>query len=252
MTGRLSGKPGHEVRKYAVSRGETVPRTNNTLKKRIHGQPLEDAVVAVVREVLLNVPNLHDALANIIQDNMRQVRDDTENPEQLQKEILRKQKQLALLSDDVELEEDGVLTKKAEKIKADLRALKQRQQAVPQPAKRKTLAPDALADEMANEILGYSKVLDQRDNPHIARLLGLLISRMTADLETKEVEIEFSLPSWVGAALHKRGPMGLDELTAYNPLIEAHPENQQIWAQFRCDQVVRPVCYQCKRMKKAA
>ena len=80
-------------------------------------------MVSVVREVVRSIPDLQAMLKELILQNMKTVQNDVENPEQLKKEIQRKQKQLALLTDDVQLEDDDVLTRKCNKIKADIRAL---------------------------------------------------------------------------------------------------------------------------------
>ena len=247
MTGRVGGKKGKEVRTYAVAKGHNIPRTNNVLAKRIRAKPLEDAVMGVVRQVVTSQPNLKAALKKLIEQNIRQVQDDSKNPDQLHKEIERKQKQIILLSDGVELEEDDVLTNKVKKIKAEIWALKRRQQTSPQQAKRKDLDPDTLAKAMAKELQSHATKLNQRNNPHVGSLLGLLISRMEADLETKEIEIELSVPTWVGTALNSRGPLGLDELTAYSPINETHSKNELSLGVFDCRYAQNPVCYTCKR-----
>jgi hypothetical protein len=246
MTGRVGGKKGKETRSYAVSRGTTVPKSNNILKRRVPAQALEDAVVAVVREVIRSIPDLADMLKELILQNMKTVQDDVEKPEQLMKEIQRKQKQLALLTDDVQLEDDDVLTRKCNKIKADIRALNLRLQQIPQAKQLDKSGADAIAARFAKEILDSADALGEPHNVQNYRLLELLISRMEVDLETMEVEIDFAFPSWAGSAL-QHGPLGLDSLSAYKRRIEAHPENKQILGHFRCSKEDKLACYTCKR-----
>ena len=84
-------------------------------------------------------------------------------------------------------------------------------------------------------------------------IAGILLNKkIEVDLETKQVEAEFSLPSWMGRIIGHRGRVGLDELTACKPLMEAHPENRVILGVFQCDGEGRPICFTCRRMKRAA
>ncbi len=247
MTGRVGGKKGKERRYYAVSRGEKVPKTNNILKRRVPAQVLEDAVVEIVREVVRSIPNLQSLLKELIVQNMKTVQDDVEKPEQLEKEIKRKQKQLAILSDDVQLEEvDDVLTRKCGKIKADIRVLRLQLQQIPQTKQMDKTGADAIAAKFAKEILDSAGALGDARDVQTYRLLELLISRMQVDLETMEIEIDFAFPSWVGSAL-QHGPMGLDSLSAYRERHEAHPENQRILGLFLCSSPAKPACYTCHR-----
>jgi hypothetical protein len=174
-----------------------------------------------------------------------------EKPEELKKEIQRKQKQLALLTDDVQLDDDDVLTRKCNKIKADIRALNLRLQQIPQSKQMDKSGVEAIAAKFAKEILDSLDSLGDSRNVETFRLLELLISRMEIDLETMEVEIDFAFPSWVGSAL-QHGPVGLDSLSAYKERIEAHPQNRGILGVFRCIRDGRPPCYVCRRIKRAA
>lgn len=246
MTGRVGGKKGKETRSYAVSRGTTVPKTNNILKRRVPAQRLEDAVVAVVREVVRSIPDLAAMLKELILENIKTVQDDVEKPEQLKKEIQRRQKQLALLTDDVQLEDDDVLTRKCNKIKSEIRAINLRLQQIPQTKQMDKSGADTIAAKFAKEILGSVDSLGEPKNVETYRLLELLISRMEVDLETMEVEIDFAFPSWVGSAL-RHGAMGLDSLSAYKQRIEAQPENQWVLGYFHCSKEAQPACYTCKR-----
>jgi hypothetical protein len=250
MTGRVSGK---DHRRYAVARGESVPKSNNILRRRVPAEALEDAIVSVVREVVRSIPDLQAVLKELILQNIKTVQDDVDNPEQLKKELQRKQKQLALLTDDVQLEDDDVLTRKCNKIKADIRALHLRLQQIPQSKQMDKSAADAIAAKSAKEILDSADSLGELHNTETYRLLELLIRRMQVDLETMEVEIDFTFPSWVGSAL-QQGAVGLDSLSAYRQRIEAHPENSVNLAHFHCDYAGKPSqgCFRCQRLRPAA
>lgn len=55
MTGRKSGPRKRRVRYYAVSRGSSVPVRDSVLTRMISAEPIERAVVAALREVLLSL-----------------------------------------------------------------------------------------------------------------------------------------------------------------------------------------------------
>lgn len=111
---------------------------------------------------------------------------------------------------------------------------------------------DAMVTQMVEDLQNLGKELQPQDVPHIRRLLGLLVTRMEADPETKVVEVEFALPSWMGQVLRRHGAVGLDAISAYKTFNEAHRENDVILGIFRCDGEGRPVCYTCRRMRAAA
>jgi len=246
MTGRLGGKEGNEIRYYAVSRGHTVPKSNNVLSGRIAAQPLESAIIGVLRQVLLNRPNMEETIKRLVAQQMLERREDEHSPERLEREIERKQKQLVLLSDDVTLEDDDPVARKATALKAEINSLKRRREAQP-PQQRPATDVGTIAAELARELEEFGRQIDQQDVPHMQRLLELVVAKMEADLVTKEVDVELSLPSWLGEVLQRHGAVGLDELSAYRPFIEAHPENRLILDTFRCDRHGQPVCYTCRR-----
>ena len=77
---------------------------------------------------------------------------------------------------------------------------------------------------------------------------------MEVDLETREVEIVFALPSWMAQACKSSSQVGLDALSVYKPLIETHPENSVILAIFTCRKggVRHDGCVKCHRLPRAA
>ena len=152
------------------------------------------------------------------------------------------------------MEDDDPVARRAATLKAEINALKERMRGavVSQPAA--TMDIGAIAAALAKELEDFGRKIDQQDVPHIQRLLLLVVQRMEGDLVTKEVEVDLSLPSWLGEALQRHGPVGLDELFAYRPFIKAHPENAQVLAQFKCNyhRKLTESCYQCRRLRHAA
>ena len=69
----------------------------------------------------------------------------------------------------------------------------------------------------------------------IRRLLEVFVSKLVVDLETKEVEVEFAVPSWIGKRLLTPTKVCLDELIGSRPLHQAHAGAAVAVAIFTCD-----------------
>lgn len=254
ITGRVRGKSGHEVRYYEVSRSKSVPKTNSELSGSVRAEPAEAAVLEVVCETLINRPGLEQKIKELVTAHRRQHDDDGRDRGQLEREVQRKQKQLALLSDDVSLDDDDPITRKVSALRAEIRALKIRLAEVETPCAPPAKDGAAAAAKLAKELAKFGQAPDPADIPHVQRMLRLLVGRMEADLRTKEIDLELSLPSWVGETLAHRGPVGLVELSACRPFNQTNPENRLILGVFHCGYKPTPEekCFKCRRLPKAA
>jgi len=254
MTGRQSGKKGHTHRYYAVSRAQSVPKSNDLLRRRIPAQPLEKAVMEILRATLLNKPDLMAGLKQMLANQQKQ-QPERQNVEEYRKELKRCRNQLALLADDVDVEnEDDALSRKVSEIKRKISALEQRVKYAQTDPQRPRSESKVSIEKLANDLQEFGQKLDPMDVPGIAKLLELLVERMEVDLETGEVEIVFALPSWMAQACGSSSQVGLDALSVYRPIIETHPENGVILAVFACkrEAVPRHACFKCHRLPLAA
>ncbi len=66
MKGRLSGKKGKQVRKYGISKGAHIPRSNGPSSKRVSAEPIESSVMALVRQAVLDRPRMVDAMNKVL------------------------------------------------------------------------------------------------------------------------------------------------------------------------------------------
>ncbi len=254
MTGRQSGKKGHTHQYYAVSRAQSVPKSDNLLRHRIPAEPLEQAVMEILRATLLNKPDLMEGLKQILANEQKQ-QPERQNVEQYRKEMKRFRNQLALLADDVNVEnEDDALSRKVAEIKRKISDMEQRVKYAQTDPQQPRSDPKVSIEKLANDLQEFGQKLDPMDIPGIAKLLELLVERMEVDLETREVEIVFALPSWMAQACKSSPQVGLDALSVYKPLIETHPENSVILAVFTCrkEDVRHDGCVKCRRLPLAA
>jgi Recombinase len=256
MTGRPGGKKDHEIRYYAVTRGESAPRTNNVLARRVQAEPTERAVIDVLRTTILNRP---DVVAAIRASLVRQHQPSAEGQptiDDLRKQLKRKRKQLAMLSDDVDIDgDDDVLSHKAATVKQEIATLQSRiRQAESRQKPIQRPDNDALANQLADKLQEFGKNMDPADIPTVKKMLETLVSRLEVDLETKEVTISFAVPEWTTEAITSAGAVGLDSLFACKQGIETHPQNSVILADFHCvhQAVRRQQCFECRRLRPAA
>lgn len=68
---------------------------------------------------------------------------------------------------------------------------------------------------------------DADENAVLRSLLQTFIAKCEADLVTKEVTIEFAVPSWFPQAAFNLEKVGLAKLSVYRPLDEAHPAERR-------------------------
>ncbi|MEX2673459.1 MAG: recombinase family protein [Phycisphaeraceae bacterium] len=253
MTGRQGGKKGYEIRYYAVARGAGVPKSDSVLGRRVPAEPLERAVMDVVRAVLLNKCDLLTGMTKLL-EQQRLKRDQAtaiNSIDQDRRELTRCKKQLASLVDDIAVddEEDDPLVGKIDAIKRKIQILQQRIEGAKPKSDVRPVNPMSNAQKLVGELHHFGENLKPEDIAGVRALLKILIDRIEVDLETKEVEIVFALPTWMAGVLSSGDGLGLDQLSAYRPSIEAHLENGVILATFHCKLEGKRTdrCFKCSR-----
>lgn len=256
LTGRQSGKPGHVIRKYAVSKGSHIPRSSKQPSKRISAEPIETAVMTVLREVLLNQPKLKEAIKSAVAHARKQQSTDPNNTAEMQKQIKRLRKRIALLSDQISDDDsegnDDPIVQKIHNAKTEIRHLTVALQRAGEKISPKPIDVESNIDQLVKNFADFGRRIDPADVPLIRSTLELLISRLEVDLDTQEFEIELSLPSWMGIFIQNSPSAGLQAMTAWRTCIETHPENRVILGKFLCDAREKPICYTCQRLRLAA
>ena len=189
------------------------PKSDNLFRHRIPAEPLEQAVMEILRATLLNKPDLMEGLKQILANEQKQ-QPERQNVEQYRKEPKRLRNQLALLGDDVNVEnEDDALSRKVAEIKRKISDMEQRVRYAQTDPQQPRSDPKVSIEKLANDLQEFGQKLDPMDIPGIAKLLELLVERMEVDLETREVEIVFALPSWMAQACGSLPKVGLDALS---------------------------------------
>jgi hypothetical protein len=196
MTGRLSGPKGYECRYYAAGRGNNVPKKENVLTGLIRAEPIERAVLKELRDIVLNRPDLRLALKKAIQST-QVARQAPSHLSQLQKELQRKSRQLALLSDSMSYDDaaDDPVIRKAELLKADRRRLETQIRMMEGPNRGAAEDPSSTIEHLVEQL---KLAVENFENPDLAILrciIEIFVTRLEADLVTKVVEMEIAVPS---------------------------------------------------------
>ncbi len=251
MTGKRCGRHG-EKRYYQVRRSNAAPMTNNILGRLIPSVALEREMLRVLRETLMKKTNLKAAMKKIVEEHAaRQPR--PHDRQQIEKELRRKQKQLAAAIESLVGDEtaDGPIQGKLIEYRAETVSLTNKLKAVPQP--KAAIDVESAIERLAQQLENFGRELDQKEKAIIHEMMKLLVHRMEADLPTRETEVELALPSWMGAALSNISMMGLDQLFAWNTSNKTHHAQALILARFRCiAEWERGPCYKCHRIRNAA
>jgi hypothetical protein len=249
MKGRLSGDKGKEVRKYGISKGARIPRSDAPSQKCVRAEPAERAVMELVRTAVLDQPRMTEAMAKVLSLAEREKKSDGDVAK-MQREVKRLRNQIAVLSDDVSEDEHGDDDPVVQKITRVRREIDRLTIAIRQAGatpSTKPHDPQEAMERLARELEEFGRKIDAADIPLLMAVLELLVTRVDVDRDTKEFEVQLDVPSWLANLLNRPLPAGLDELLACKPQIEAHPENRAILGIFQCEYEQKPPCYKCRR-----
>lgn len=255
MTGRVAGKKGQEVRQYAVARGYGSPVDGSRLTGRINAEAAEAAVLGVLLTLLAERPRMRDAVEASLRGCLRDAGRAREVAV-IDREVRQLRRQLAALSDGLGADEDGddpVLAKMNEVRRKIARAEAERKAALGPGIVEADVG--RMTDEVMSRLtaLGQTAGGDRRENESLRALLRTFVSSLVADLESREVEVEFALPSWFPEAAAGAAKVGLTGLTASKFVREAHPEGAVPLGSYRCVMEKRwrmPPCYRCSRSEE--
>jgi hypothetical protein len=252
LTGRIGGKRG-QVRYYQISRARYSPRSDHPLKAYIPAEPLEHAILAVLREAMANRPDVRGAVERALKKRAAQQDQGSTDRASLEKELNRRQRQIATAIDSLTGDDaaDRPIQERMARYRQDVSRLTTALRATPLPPVE--IDPDSIANRIAAEMADLSENFFQDDLETVRQIVGLLVGRMEVDLRTKDVEIDLHIPDWLAASLSRQSAMGLDAVLASKRCNETHSSEGVKIATYRCRQTpTRPVCVDCHRVRKAA
>lgn len=221
LTGRHTGRKTSRRRYYAVSKAYSTPTSDKVLRKMIPAEPVEQAVLGIVREILMHMPDGKRKIVDAVDCCRRSAKRDRGDLSKLQEQRATVQRKIEFIIDELDELGREAAKKKLDKLQAQLRALDEQIRQAEKSAPSSLDDPDAVAADLAAKLARLGETLDDLPVPALRRLLETLIESAVVDLQTREVELSLRLPSW---AVENLDAMCLDSSFACKPVIEAHPE----------------------------
>lgn len=249
MSGSVSRPREKLYRYYVVTNGGQPHRQGEGLNRQIPAEPLEEAVLAKLKEVLLDTEGLRQRIVGAVLLKVKHAADAAHRHEELLKEKAAVEGEVNfILSRLGKLARDAV-AERTDQLERRLESL-QRQIEDTEPENQPNIEDaEEIADSVIEEIRGLEKGIDERCYVSIRRLLELLVADMTVDLETKKLSLEFRLPSWAIAK-----DVRLDHALACRTSNEANAKHDLLLGFYGCTYRKKrnDRCFNCTRSARAA
>jgi len=219
MSGRSVGRKKPRARYYCVSRAFRAPDGDITLRTLIPAEPLEAAVLEVVRATLSNLPDLRSRVEQQVRSILAAASCDNEELSDLIAERDRITKQLELIVDQFDAEMQDAVAGKIDQLGLRLKSVNQqirRAQATP---RADATAVEAVVEQSVAAVRNLAATLGTAPPASLRRYLDALIGKLVVDLETREVVIEIRLPASIGDG---KGTMCLVRESTCKSTNEAH------------------------------
>lgn len=257
MTGRTTGPEGKRARYYKINRGNRVPKTGSYLAKNIPAEPLERAILDIIKDVLCDKANLRAAVERAVQQEQSASDEDRKELEPL----LAQQAEIAeRLTNALMMNESSrkLLASKIGQWEAQAADLERRIANIQRLANgQQYCAPvsvDKLVAAAEAKFAAIAASLHTLPPTAVRTLLQSLVTRLEIDLDTRAVVMDLRLPE--GVSLNADGAKDDNELCLVGGKPSASP-NQAQWLQglkiaiIRCEgqrgSFRTPSCFTCSR-----
>ncbi len=253
LSGRTTGPKGKKLRYYAVTRSVVSPSAGIT-SKLVPATPLEQAVLAQVKSVLLDMPSLRDEILQ--QLRARAIGKTTEQDQlpKLEQERQALKAKLEWLIDHLGTVGKSTAAEKMADIEQKLMVLTARIEAA-RAATKKT-APvnlDEQADAIANWLHGLGENIGSLPTKTLRMVLESVIERLEIDLHTRAVELDLRLPPWAENRTTGAGKeLCLEATQLWRGINEAQWVFTLKIAEIDCRGLRNPNRFDCCRRRKAA
>lgn len=218
--------------------------------KRVRAEPIEQAVLGVISEVLSNMGDLDDRIRAAAaktdgqEDGERRARSLTEERDNLARRLREAYRLLGGTND--------VLADQMAEDQSRIKAIDQELAEVQKPVKMKTDA-ETMIRRAHQRLDGLADNLDDLPHAQIKQLLLTLVGDLRIDLETQSLSIELVLPT----SMLKDGQLETVRLDSRWPRqfeAETNRSGGLSIADYRCEhsRIKRQDCYTCRRTQRSA
>jgi hypothetical protein len=192
MTGRTSNG---RYRYYRTSKGASCPMDNDILRRLCPAQLLEDAALGALKQVVSSYSDIDSEMHSAISTVTSQRRD-TYRVDRLHEERVALEKQIDFWI--AEMSEVGWerIKKKTGPLKQRLLELDGLINSTTELSTTQSCGGDELVQKVQRRCRELADSLDGLSDHQKRQVLTELVERMTFDMETFEVEIDFRMPVW--------------------------------------------------------
>jgi len=244
MSGKVSTPRKKTYRYYLLWKGEHAEHHGEGMNTHIPAEPVEQAVLNVIREVLSDLKGLRNKVVEMVRDRIAQAAGHRLNTADLKSELQVIDEKLAFIVEEVGGGGGDALRLKARQLQARRAEVERhlREGALALPPSDEDA--EKTADAVVAQIRTLSEGMAQGCLTSIRKLVKLLFSKLAVDLKTRTVHMDLRLPSWVAL-----DSVGLDHALACETTPEANAENDRILARFECLYKMKYEnrCFNCHR-----
>jgi hypothetical protein len=215
---------------------------------------LEKAVLALVQEVLADVPQLRERVERFVKEQSEAAPVDSERLDEMrkQREAVRRRTEMIVSTLDEETLADA--RQEIERLRTERRHLEEQIAAAEVAVKAKVLDPSKVADDVVNRVSALSKFfLGDMPTFAVREVLNGLVEKVVGDMETKEVEVTLALPSWALSENGDAKPLRLVGTSASSASYETQRvlTLKLVFADCRYVLTSSKACYECRRGRAA-
>jgi DNA invertase Pin-like site-specific DNA recombinase len=249
LAGVLCGRVGHKVRYYRHRRGNRDYVKGGIFSRMIQAQPLEDAVLNLVAQVVAADDGLRQRIMGFIESEIQKTTPGAQLVE-LQERRERIRRKTALIVSNLDDETLADAREELDRLKTERRTLDEQIAAAEAASAMQSVDPAAIADAVVAQL--HEMAAQANDMPTFAlrALVKAIVGRVIVDMETKAVEVELTLTSDLPLAVQDGiKPMRLAATSASSSSYETHQRIRIDLGRIDCaeDRIGGRPCYQCQR-----
>lgn len=249
LVGVLCGRVNNRTRYYRHRKGRTGYRKGSVFNGLFNAEPLEEAVLRLLGELLADAPHLREKILADIEQQSATMRMDQSQIEELQerREQIRKRVELILSTFDEKTLADGRSV--INQLRAEGDNLDVQIAAAVTQLQVSNINPNEMADEVLAELTDMANNFATMPKFALRKLLETFVEKAIGDMETKNVELALVLPTWAFLQKSEDSVMRLMPSSRSSAVHETHPPFviKLGYADCRYEKLHRGVCYECRR-----
>lgn len=245
LVGHLSGPADKKVRYYRHVRGNRDYQKGSVFNKMVPAEPLERQLLATISEIMRSAPDLRGRIERIVEQQQRNM----PTPKSIDDLRVRRQAiadRALQLAQTFGEESMADIKPELDRLNAERRAIDE-QIALAEELDIQEARP--VAEVVDAVVARLGQLADQLDGSPPALLkdiLGAMVSRLTVDLETKNVEAYLQIPPW--ASLKGDQNLFLGRGSSSSTESEEQAASRAL-ARIICEYNIQAsrACYRCRR-----